>query len=59
MFETCAYRQAGLVQALAAHHLLSAPPRKVGFASPCEAFGHRKLLHALESHGLSMARMAV
>jgi short subunit dehydrogenase-like uncharacterized protein len=58
MFGTCAYRQTGLVQAFAAHHLLLAPPRKVGFASPCEAFGHRELLQALESHGLSRARMA-
>ena len=57
MFGTCAYRQTGLVQAFAAHHLLLAPPRKVGFASPCEAFGHRELLHALESHGLSRAKM--
>jgi short subunit dehydrogenase-like uncharacterized protein len=58
MFGTCAYRQTGLIQAFAAHHLSLAPPRKVGFASPCEAFGHRELLHALESHALSKARMA-
>jgi short subunit dehydrogenase-like uncharacterized protein len=57
MFGTCAYRQTGLVQAFAAHHLTYAAPRKVGFASPCEAFGHRELLHALESYGLSKARV--
>ena len=28
------------------------PPRKVGFASPGEAFGHRELLGALEAYGL-------
>ena len=27
------------------------PPRKVGFASPGEAFGHRELLGALEAYG--------
>lgn len=58
MFGTCAYRQTGLVQAFAAHHLAHAAPRKVGFASPCEAFGHRELLDALESFGLSRAKMS-
>jgi short subunit dehydrogenase-like uncharacterized protein len=58
MLGTCAYRQTGLVQAFAAHHLLLAPPRRVGFASPCEAFGHRELLRALEIHGLCSAKMA-
>jgi short subunit dehydrogenase-like uncharacterized protein len=56
MFGTCAYRQTGLVQAFAAHHLAQDAPRKVGFASPCEAFGHRELLQALESYGLSKAK---
>ena len=58
MFGTCAYRQTGLVQAFAAHHLTLAAPRKVGFASPCEAFGHRELLQALESFGLSKAKLS-
>ncbi len=58
MFGTCAYRQTGLVQAFAAHHLALSAPRKVGFASPCEAFGHRELLHALETHGLSKAKIS-
>ena len=57
MFGTCAYRTTGLVQAYAAHALAHAAPRKTGFASPAEAFGHRELLHVLESHGLSKARM--
>jgi short subunit dehydrogenase-like uncharacterized protein len=54
---TGAYRQTGLLQAYAAHNLIHQPPRKVGFASAAEAFGHRELLHVLESHGLSKARM--
>ena len=57
MFGTCAYRQTGLVQAFAAHHLVHAAPRKVGFASPCEAFGYRELLQALESDGLTKAKV--
>ena len=58
MFGTCAYRQTGLVQAFAAHHLSLATPRKLGFASPCEAFGHRELLQALESFGLQKAKLS-
>ena len=46
-----AYLQTGLIQAFAAHHLVHAEPRKVGFASPGEAFGHRELLGALEAYG--------
>jgi hypothetical protein len=57
MFGICAYRTTGLVQAFAAHHLVHAAPRKVGFASPCEAFGHRELLQALENFGLSQAKL--
>ena len=38
--------QTGLIQAFAAHHLVQQPPRMVGFASPCEAFGHRATLGA-------------
>jgi short subunit dehydrogenase-like uncharacterized protein len=58
MFGTCAYRQTGLIQAFAAHHLALTAPRKVGFASPCEAFGHRELLQALENFGLSKAKLS-
>ena len=46
-----AYLQTGLIQAFAAHHLVHQEPRKVGFASPGEAFGHREILAALEAYG--------
>ena len=52
-----AYLQTGLIQAFAAHHLVYEPPRAVGFASPCTAFGHRELLAALEAYG--MVRMKI
>ena len=46
------YKQTGLMQAYAAYSLLQQPPRRVGFASACQAFGHRELLGVLRSHGL-------
>ena len=52
-----AYLQTGLIQAFAAHHLVYQPPRAVGFASPCTAFGHRELKAALEAYG--MVRMKI
>jgi len=57
VYGTCAYRQTGLIQAFAAHNLIHARPRKVGFASPSEAFGHREILRVVESHGLAKAKM--
>ncbi|HEY7617349.1 MAG TPA: DUF5938 domain-containing protein [Terriglobales bacterium] len=57
VFGTCAYRQTGLIQAFAAHSLAHTPPRKVGYASAAEAFGHRELLRVLESHGLAKAKL--
>jgi short subunit dehydrogenase-like uncharacterized protein len=57
IFGTCAYRQTGLIQAFAAHHLIHAAPRRTGFASAVAALGHRELLGALESHGLAKAKM--
>ena len=54
---TCCYKQTGLLQAFAAHNLVCGPPRKVGFASAAEAFGHREVLHTLESHGLAKAKL--
>jgi hypothetical protein len=48
----CNYKQTGLLQAHAAYHLLNGPPRTVGFASGCQAFGHRELLGVLQSFGL-------
>lgn len=46
------YKQTGLLQAYAAYSLLQQPPRRVGLASACQAFGHRELLGVLRSHGL-------
>jgi len=48
------YAQTGLLQAYAAYSLLQQPPRKVGFASGCQAFGHRELLGVLRAFGLVM-----
>ncbi|MGD9838624.1 MAG: DUF5938 domain-containing protein [Afipia sp.] len=50
----CNYKQTGMLQAYAAYSLLQTPPRKVGFASGCQAFGHRELLGQLRSFGLVM-----
>ena len=52
-----AYLQTGLIQAFAAHHLAFQPPRAVGFASPCSAFGHRELLAALEAYGFARLKI--
>jgi short subunit dehydrogenase-like uncharacterized protein len=57
IFGTCCYRQTGLIQAFAAHNLVHAKPRRVGFVSAAEAFGHRELLRAVESHGLAKVRL--
>ena len=46
------YKQTGLMQAYFAHHLLQAPPKRYGFASGCQALGHRELLGVLQSFGL-------
>jgi hypothetical protein len=46
------YKQTGLLQAYAAYSLLQRPPRRAGFASACQAFGHRELLGVLTSFGL-------
>jgi len=48
------YKQTGLLQAFAAYSLLQQPPRRTGFASGCQAFGHRELLGVLRSFGLVM-----
>jgi short subunit dehydrogenase-like uncharacterized protein len=50
----CNYKQTGLLQAYAAYSLLQQPPRRTGFASACQAFGHRELLGVLRSFGLVM-----
>jgi short subunit dehydrogenase-like uncharacterized protein len=46
------YKQTGLLQAYAAYSLLQQTPHRVGFASGCQAFGHRELLGVLRSFGL-------
>jgi short subunit dehydrogenase-like uncharacterized protein len=50
----CNYKQTGLLQAYAAYSLLQQPPKRVGFASGCQAFGHRELLGTLRGFGLVM-----
>ena len=48
----CNYKQTGLLNAFAAAQLASGATRRVGFASACQAFGHRELLGVLQSFGL-------
>jgi short subunit dehydrogenase-like uncharacterized protein len=48
----CNYKQTGMLQAYAAFALLQQPPKRAGFASGCQAFGHRELLGQLRSFGL-------
>ena len=52
IYGNCNYKQTGLLQAFAAAHLLQEPPRRAGFASGCQAFGHRELLGTLQAFGL-------
>ncbi|CAM3074659.1 DUF5938 domain-containing protein [Skermania piniformis] len=46
------YKQTGLLQAFAAYSLLQQPPKRAGFVSGCQAFGHRELLSVLREFGL-------
>jgi len=55
IYGNCNYKQTGLLQAFAAASLLQQAPKRVGFASGCQAFGHRELLGALRSFGLVQA----
>jgi short subunit dehydrogenase-like uncharacterized protein len=48
----CNYKQTGLLNAYAAAQLVSGATRRTGFASACQAFGHRELLGVLQSFGL-------
>ncbi|MBK1785809.1 DUF5938 domain-containing protein [Prauserella cavernicola] len=48
----CNYKQTAVLNAHAAAHLLQEQPRRVGFASSCQAFGHRELLGTLRAFGL-------
>jgi len=54
IYGNCNYKQTGLLQAYAAYSLLLQPPKRVGFASGCQAVGHRELLGVLRSFGLVM-----
>lgn len=49
------YQQTGLLQAFAAYSLLQQPPKRAGFASGCQAFGHHELLGVLRTFGLVSA----
>ena len=55
IFGNCNYKQTGMLQAFAAASLLQQAPKRVGFASGCQAFGHHELLGALRSFGLVQA----
>jgi hypothetical protein len=46
------YKQTGLLQAYSAYSLLQQAPLRTGFASACQAFGHRNLLGQLRAFGL-------
>jgi short subunit dehydrogenase-like uncharacterized protein len=48
------YKQTALMQAFSVYSLLQQPPKRPGFASACQAFGHRELLGVLRSFGLLM-----
>ena len=50
----CNYKQTGVLQAYAAYSLLQQPPKRAGFASGCQAFGHRELRGVLRGFGLVM-----
>lgn len=54
IYGNCNYQQTGLLQAYAAQQCLDSTPKQVGFASACQAFGHRELHGVLKSFGLSM-----
>jgi short subunit dehydrogenase-like uncharacterized protein len=52
LYGNCNYKQTGLLNAYAAAQLVEGGNRKVGFASACQAFGHKELLGVLKSFGL-------
>jgi hypothetical protein len=54
IYGNSSYKQTGLMQAYGAYSLLQQPPKRAGFASGCQAFGHRELLGVLRSFGLVM-----
>lgn len=49
----CNYKQTALLCAHGAHQLVhGGPPRRTGFASACQLWGHRELLGVLQTFGL-------
>jgi len=52
IYGNCNYKQTGLLNAYAAAQLIAGGNRKVGFASACQAFGHKELFGVLKSFGL-------
>ncbi len=49
----CNYKQTALLSAYGAYQLVNGgPPRRSGFASACQLWGHRELLAVLQSFGL-------
>ncbi|GAA1236617.1 hypothetical protein GCM10009676_21110 [Prauserella halophila] len=48
----CNYKQTALLNAHVTSHLLQDRPKRTGFASGCQAFGHRELLGTLRAFGL-------
>ena len=57
LIATGGYFTTGLLQAYAARRLMSETPRRVGFASPSEVFGHKDLLGALQSYGYAAIKV--
>ena len=55
IYGNCNYKQTGMLQAYAAASLLQQAPKRAGFASGCQAFGHHELLGALRNFGLVQA----
>ncbi|HVW34447.1 MAG TPA: DUF5938 domain-containing protein [Acidimicrobiia bacterium] len=52
IYGNCNYKQTGLLNAYAASQLIAGGNKRVGFASACQAFGHRELFGVLKSFGL-------
>ncbi|HYH48684.1 MAG TPA: DUF5938 domain-containing protein [Acidimicrobiia bacterium] len=52
IYGNCNYKQTGLLNAYAASQLIQGGNRAVGFASACQAFGHKELFGVLKSFGL-------
>ncbi|HWB37027.1 MAG TPA: DUF5938 domain-containing protein [Rugosimonospora sp.] len=52
IYGNCNYKQTGLLNAYAAQQLIAGGNRTVGFASACQAFGHKELFGVLKSFGL-------